>query len=402
MRADAPFSLSRASRTLRVPLLVTALLLAAFYAGVRLLPGVVHAVASRSLYNYREMVDRAAASGDFEGAVAIIERASRAIPRDIYFERPEFMFDRIGRIRQQQGRQAEALDAFLKAQTGFFRNIQLRGYYPPPRLIHDIIEAYFEIGNPAGAYNEARLALDLYPQISDEILKPHAVHMMEDSSTMRDLGLLEIKRNIVIAGRGRLRQSLVRDPRLVESHFWLGRSAQDQGLLTEALTEYEAELANCPYSENAFNGLIAVYRQLNRDAGPILQRRHEMHAKAIAQHVSDKGTTVPLRAFWGVPDKLEVPLDPAQPGKILVSVLAGSTPCYDVWGWLDVRLDGQHLQTLYVDSREPLAYEIWLKRVESGHHVLTFEDLSDATDGKNDRNVFIYSLRVFSVGNGPT
>jgi hypothetical protein len=377
---------------------VTAVLLVVFYSGVRLLPRFVHAVASRSLYNYRERVNRAVARGDYDGAVAIIERASRVIPRDIYFERPEFMYDRIGRIRQQQGHTADALDAFLRAQAGFFRNIQLRGYYPTPRLIHDIIEAYFEMGNPAGAYNEARLALDLYPQLGDELLKPHSVHMMEDPSTMRDLGLLEFKRNMIISGRGRLRQSLVRDPRLVESHFWLGRSAQNQGLLEEALAEYEAELVNCPYSENAFDGLLTAYRRLNRDTAPIIVRRDEMRAKAIAQHVSDKGSTVPLRSFWGVGDKLELPLDPPQPGRILLSILAGSTPCYDVWGWLEVRLDGQHVQTLYVDSREPLTYCIWLKRVESGHHVLTFEDLSDATDGKDDRNVFIYNVRVYRGG----
>ena len=402
MRPDETLPLAERVRRLRIPLLVTVGALAAFYAGVALLPRLVRVVASRSLYNYRDLAAKAVARGDYERAVSVIERAAREIPRDIYFERPEFMFERLGRIRKDQGGHgAETLEAFLRAQASYFRNIGLRGYAPPPRLIRDIIQAYFEMDNPEGAYHEARFAMDLYPFFRQEFVKAHVVHCMEDARIMRDLGLLEIKQGLVPSGRERLRQSLVRDPRVPESHFWLGRLAEDTRQTSEALREYEAELANGPYNENAYVRLVALYDQLRRDPAYVSYRCTETHNQAIAQYLPKEGATGGLAVLLAVREKIELPLDLAEPANLVFSIVANSTPCYDVYGWFDFTLDDRHIQTLYADSLEVRGYTVRVNGVEAGRHAFRIENLSDAAEGGEDRNVIIHNVRVYRLPSAP-
>jgi len=392
------FNLATVARSLRIPVLITVGLLAAFYAGVGLLPRVVHALAARSLYNYRDLVDRAVARGDWDGAVAVIERAAREIPREIYFERPEFMYERLGRIRQEQGGHvAESLEAFLRAQACYFRNIRLQGYAPPPRLIRDIIRACFEMDNPEGAYHEARFAMDLYPLFRQEFLKGHLLHAMEDPRIMRDLGLLELKQGNLASGTDRLNQSLVRNPRLPETHYWLGRFAEDLQQPEKAVQEYEAELANWPYSENAYTRLVAIYEQLHRDPAYINYRCNEVHQKALAQYPSATSTTGQLAALLIVGSKVELAFDLPEPGNLAFIIVANSTPCYDVWGWFEFALDDRHIQTIYADSPEVRGYTVQVNGVEAGHHTFRIENLSDAADGHDDRNVILYNVRVYRL-----
>lgn len=386
-------------------LALTVILLVAFRVGLWMLPGVTHAVAARSIYNYRDMADLASKEGDYDGAVRVLERAAREVPRDIYFERPEFMFDQIGRIRKQQGRVADSLEAFLRAQTGYFRNIELQGYYPPPRLIRDIIQAYFELGNPEGAYNEARHAMDLYPMLQEQFVEIHKVRMMEDPRIMRNLGLLEIKRGGLAPARNPLRQSLVREPRLDGSHYWLGRIAEKLSVSdwqTEAGKEYEAELVNCPYSDSAITQLIALYLQRGQDPAYQVYRREEMHSKALATFPSNPETTAPLAILLAAGDSKEYTFSLPTAGKLYLSILGYSSPCHGVYGWLEVRLDGQHVQTVYLDHTNLEDHGVWFKHIEAGSHSISLVDLTDAMEGSEDRNIVLQNIWIYRVSEGPS
>ena len=377
---------------------ITAGLLLVFYVGVWLLPGAIRGVAAQSIYNYRETVEQALARGDHDEAVAVLEHAARRVPRDIYFERPEFILDWIGRIRKEQGRAPESLAAFLRAQERYFRNIQLEGYLPPPRLVDEIIDAYFETGNRAGAYNEARAAMDFYPMLADRFLAAHRSRSANDPQIMRDLGLLEIKMGWLPAGRNSLRQSLARQPYPADSHFWLGFLHEQQGSLASAIDEYEAELANSPCAENALAQLIRLYDQTDRDKAHLARQRRAMHSKAIAQYISDDPSK-PLASLWGVASKSQRTFDLSKPGRLLVNIRAHSTPCRSVYGWFEVSLDGKHVQTVYADHREPRTHTVRLDGVEAGRHELLIENLSDARTEKEDRNVFIDEIRIYYLAN---
>ncbi|MBM3334584.1 hypothetical protein FJY63_07970 [Candidatus Sumerlaeota bacterium] len=383
-----------------IPLLVTAALLVVFYTGAALLPSFVRWVMSGSIYNYRDLASRAAASGDYDGAVAILERAGREVPRDVYFERPEYIIDEIGRIRRKQGRPAEALEALLLAQSKFFRNIDLAGYYPTPDLILDIVRSYFEVGNPAGAYNEVRLALDLYPMLAAQLVEPHQSRCMEDPRIMRDLALLEIKLKRLADAREHLRQSLIRDPNLPESHFWLGRLSEmmkETDWMERAVAEYQAELKVFPYSESAALCLSALYRQLGRDPSATAPRTDAIRSKAIASFYSDKGPQEHLCVLLGVGEKVERAFDLPIASDLLFTIAAWSTPCYSVYGSLNFLLDGRHVQTVYLDSDLAQAYYVRISDVQEGRHNLVLENLSDASDGPDDRNVLIDSVHVYAL-----
>ena len=382
-------------RLVGIALIITAGLLIVFYSGVRLFPRFAHWVAARSLYNYRDLAEQAIARGDYDGAVAVIERASREIPRDIYFERPEYMYDWIGRIRKQQDRTADSLQAFLRAQANFFLNIHLRGYLPPTRLIHEIIEGYFATDNPAGAYEEARVALDFYPMLKDQFLAPHAGRQAGNPLIVRDTGRLYIKAG-EDEGPERLRQSLVENPRLPNSHLWLGRVEEERGSTDLAVTEYEAELAVNPYAENALLRLIRMRSGTNSDTASLAQRLDKMHSLASTQYLPTT-PSVPLASLWGIGSKLELSFGLPESGKILFNILARSTPCFGLYGWFEFTLDGRHVQNVYVDSLDLRVYDIWLNDLEAGPHVFRIEVLSDATDGKADRNTFIESIRMYRL-----
>ncbi|MCX8037186.1 MAG: tetratricopeptide repeat protein [Candidatus Sumerlaeia bacterium] len=385
------------AQKVRFALLPTAALLLLFYAGVLVLPVFVRSLAARSLYNYRELSAAAAAEGNYDEAVAVIERAAREIPRDIYFERPEFMYERIGRIRKDQGRLAESLDAFLTAQAHFFRKIELQGYLPPPRLIREIIDAYFEVGNFAGAYHEARSAMDMYPPMKQQFIKAHTLHVMEDPRIMRDLGLLEAKLGQTASAIARLRQSLIRDPRIPESHYWLGRFNEEQGLHEAAIADYRAELANHPFSENAYSRWIAVCETLKQDPAWPVTDRNTMRNRALAQFVNSLDPYEPVVSLFGVGSVYEQSFTLAEPGNVLCSILARSTPCQGLYGWIEFVLDGRHVQTVYMDSRDVVGYDIRLPNVEAGRHTFRIENLSDAMDATGDRNVFIYGVRFYRL-----
>jgi tetratricopeptide (TPR) repeat protein len=376
-------------------LMITAALLVLFYLGVFLLPRFVHWVAARSLYNYRDRANEAIVRGDYDGAVAVIERAAREIPRDIYFERPEYMLDWIGRIRKQEARTTESLQAFLRAQANYFRNIDLRGYFPPTRLIHDIIESYFTLKNFGGVYAEARLALDLYPMVKDQFLKPHTNHQADNPIILRDAGVLCIKTGRVADAQARLRQSLADNPRLPDSHYWLARIEEEKRSTDSAVREYEAELAVNPYGENALLRLIRMRSGTEFDTAPLARRLDKIRSLALAEYSIPTTTSIPLASLWGIGSKLELTLNLPQPGPLVFNVLAWSTPCYGLYGWLEFTLDDRHIQNVYVESQEPRVYSVYVDRVEAGPHSFRLDVLSDASDGKEDRNTFIQSICVY-------
>jgi len=375
---------------------VTVVLLVLFYAGVALLPHFVRAVVSRSIYNYRRTAEEAIARGDYDGAVEVIERAARQVPRDIYFERPEFMYEWIGRIRKSQGRTTESLEAFLKAQAAYFRNIQLHGYFPPPKLIDEIVEAYLAKGNIEAAYHELRAAMDFYPIISRRFLKPFKQHLAESPRIARDLALLEMKTGDLASARNHLLESLRRDPKIEGSHFALGLLAEGRLTTPVAVSQYKAELNNFPYAENAYSRLAAIYRRLGSDTGPLLARRDRMRSQAVATFLP-KGSSKRLAALFTINSKWTGEFDLAEGGNILVNILANSTPCNDIYGWVEIALDGRHVQTLYVDDRHPVTYHIRIGGVGPGRHTLRVSNLTDATAEGADRNTFLYNIRVFRL-----
>lgn len=381
-------------RSVGVSVLLTAGLLAVFYSGVWALPRIVHRIAARSLYNYRDQAEAAIALDNYDGAVGIIERASREIPRDIYFERPEYMYDWIGRIRKQQGQTTESLHAFLRAQVFFFHNIQLRGYFPPSRLIHDILEGYFAADNFGGAYEEVRAAFSFYPMLKDQFLGAHAGRQLRHPVIMRDTGLLYIQAGRVAEGQARLRDALTRDSRLPDAHLALGRLDEQKCSTDSAVREYEAELAVNPCAEEALLQLIRLGNRTDTDTAPLAARLAEMRSHTLAEYVPTT-TSVPLASLWGIGSKLELALNVPEPSPLVFNILARSTPCYGLYGWLEFTLDGRHVQNLYVDSLETRVYPVRAKRIEAGPHRFRIEVLSDATDGAHDRNTFIESIRVY-------
>ena len=389
-----------ASASFWTVVLLTVTLLAVFYGGVWLLPRIARAVAARSLYNYRDQVRQALDREDYDGAVAVLRRAAREIPRDIYFERPEFIEDRIGQIRLQQGRTTESLQAFLSAQKGFFRNIELRGYFPPPRLVLDIIRGCFATGDPAGAHQEARIGMDFYPMMNAQLVQPHVDHSAADPRILRDLALLAATTGNYSLARDRLRKSLADDARTAESHYWLGRLDEMQNLPGPAAKAYEAELAAFPYADNAYSRLLAIYQETGRDVQPLLDRRETMRAKALAEFLP-ADPSKPLAGLLTVGSACEQTFELEQPARLLVNILAGSTPCHGLFGWVEITFDGRHVQNLYVcdplSKRNLLAHHVWLGRVEAGRHLLRIENLSDALDERDDRNVFIHNIRIFCL-----
>lgn len=386
--------------TYAVPAL-TAALLVAFYVGVWLLPRVARKIAARSLYNYYETARRAVERGEYDRAVEVLERAARKIPRDLYFERPEYMYDWIGRIRRKQKRPELSLEAFLLAQKHYFRNVRLRGYLPPPRLVCDIIEDYFATGNPAGAYNEARIALDFYPMLADRFLRSHMRHAPKEAIAMRDLGRLEIKLKRLAVARDHLRASLKLDPALAESHYLLGRLAEVALSTASAVVEYEKELENNPFAFEAARRLFRLYAKMGRDPSEQKRRLAAVRKRSLVVEFRPSNPSKPLASLWGVGARFGKRFELAEPAPVLISIAARSTPCYELFGWIEIRLDGRHLQTLYLD--EPFGdsgakyYALRPGRLDSGPHVLTIENLSDATDGTSDRNVFIHDIRIFRL-----
>jgi len=384
------------TRLVRSSLIITAGLVVAFYLGVWLLPRFVHWIAARSLYNYRDQAEQALARRDYDGAVAVIERASRGIPRDIYFERPEFMYDWIGRIRKEQGHTSDSLQAFLRAQAKYFVNIQLRGYLPPPRLIRDIIEGYFATNNPAGAYEEARAAVDFYPMLRDRMTEPHGKRVTGGPVIMRDTAILYIKTKRSTEGEARLRQSLDLHPQLPDSHFWLGWLAEQSHSTETAVREYEAELAVNPYGENALLRLIHLSNDARSDTASLAQRLDGMHSLAFTEYLPPT-PSAPLVTLWGIGSKFEPAFDLSERANLLFNILARSTPCYGLYGWFEFTLDGRHIQNVYVESEEPRVYGVRVTGVEAGHHVFRLEALSDATEGETDRNTYIHSIRIYRL-----
>lgn len=382
--------------------LMVAALLVAFYLWVWLLPRAVRLVAGRSIHNYRQMAEEALARKDGEGAIAIIQEARGRIPRGIYFERPEFMDDWIGRIRLEQGQVAESLEAFLRAQKGFFQNIELRGYLPPPRLVGDIIKGYFATGNLAGAYNEACVGLEFYPMMQTRFLQPYHDRADKDGRVMRDLGLLALATDRLSLARDRLQRALRRDSAIPEAHYWLGRLREAEGDSRSGTTEYQAELSAFPYAANALARLIAITRGAGGDVRSFLETRQRMHEKAVAEFLpADRSQ--PLAGLLTIRAACEQAFELDAPGRLLVNILADSRPCHGLFGWVEVTLDGRHIQTLYIrdplskSKRAPLTYHVWLDRVTAGRHVLRIENLTDAADGSADRNVFIHTIRIYRL-----
>jgi len=398
IRSGPPAEASDAPRTIAISAALAVALLALFYAGVFVLPPVVRAVATHNLYNYRLTVEKAVAQGEYERALAVIERAARRLPRDIYFERPEFMYTWIGEIWQKQGDAGRSLDAFLQAQAWHFRNIALRGYLPTPKLIRDIIESYFALGRPEAAYHEARAALDFYPMLSAQILQTHKAHARQDLRIERDLALLDAKLGRYSESRSRLQQCLAGNAALPGVHYALGRIAELwQQSPQPAIAEYERELAINPFNENAAGRLAMLYPALHGGRPPDLAPfRARAKAALVAEFVGPAPGKA-LATFFSVGARVERTFELAQPGTALLNIRASSTPCDRLYGWVDVRLDGAHVQTLYLDGPEPFTHEVRVPIKTAGPHRLEIENLTDAMRPGEDRNAVIHAVRVYRV-----
>lgn len=383
----------------RIPWLgaaIAAVLLAAFYAAILILPSATRALLGRSIYNYRALAEQALARGDYDGAVAQIERAAREVPRDIYFERPEFMFEWIGLIRRRQNRPVESLEAYLEAQRLCFRNISLRVYYPSVPLVREIVRGYIATNNFEGACQELRAAMDLYPMVGTELLHFHekATSRTAAGRRARDLARLDIKILNVESARSRLQNSLNLDPKLPGAHYWLGYTAELRtNTSNTAVAEYRRELANDPLCEEA---LIAINRLVRPGAGAstdALKGLPDGRKNLVAEFASPQPGK-PLATLLQVGSKVQSQFHLDRPGKVQFNIRAASTPCDEVFGWIEVRLDGRHVQTVYVDDKQARTYEVIATVDQAGTHQLELNNLTDARVGKKDRNVVIQRIRV--------
>lgn len=391
-------------RSLWISIGITAGLLVVFYTAVWVAPPLIRAVFSRSIDNYDLLAKQAIERGDPDAAVEILERAAREIPREVYFERPEFMYDWIGRIRKDQGKADLGLAAFLRAQQGFFRNIRLRGYLPPPRLIDDIVEAYFLLDNPAGAYNETRVAMDFYPTQHMRFLNRYKEHSEKSASVLRDLAALQIKARRLAEARTGLIQALATEPTLPEAHYWIGRLLEVQGKPAAAVPEYEQELTVNPFNENAVHRLSILGPQLRRRVPVLDQVEIKRKAAKVAEFLPEESGK-PLASLFGLDASLERKFEWPEAGPAFVNIAAHSTPFDGIFGWVEIRVDDRHLQNLYLDGdgldqdgTQTRTYSVFLGNLEAGAHTLRIENLSDGRDENNDRNTFIHSIRVFRAG----
>jgi hypothetical protein len=217
---------------------------------------------------------------------------------------------------------------------------------------------------------------------------------------MRDLGRLQIKVNKREDAHRSLANSLAGDARPFGSHYWLGRLAEAEGQLEAAVQEYERELEDHPFAENARRRLLPLLGQLGRDASAFTEKSAAARAAPVAEFLPDKPGE-PLALFTGIDASWEGTFQQAETADILVNVSAWSTPFDGVYGWVEVLLDGRHIQTLYVapdplepDTSRAQTFHIRLNEVEPGPHTLRILNLSDGMDEKADRNTLFHRIRI--------
>jgi hypothetical protein len=142
--------------------------------------------------------------------------------------------------------------------------------------------------------------------------------------------------------------------------------------------------------------LGAIARRQGRDPGPFVRKRRELHDSALAAFTS-RDSAKPLAALLGVQSSVEQTFESQASGDLLVAILASSTPCYDIWGWIEVRLDDRHIQTVYLDDTQPWVYFVPLRKVAAGSHTLSIHNLTDAMDDSgHDRNSLIYAIHIYA------
>lgn len=80
-----------------------------------------------------------------------------------------------------------------------------------------------------------------------------------------DLGYLLLRMERLKEAEASLRESLRYDPKLAQTHWYLGRTLEKQGQDTEAIKEYKQAVSADPASADACYSLAMLYRKLHRE-----------------------------------------------------------------------------------------------------------------------------------------
>jgi tetratricopeptide (TPR) repeat protein len=243
--------------------------------------------------------------------------------------------------------------------------------------------------------------MDFHPNRRNEILQIYdsATSAIRKADVLRNRALLELKMDSTPQAQRDLEQSLRMDPKVRGGHFWLGwLAAYSRNDPKAAAAEFEAEMANNPYSEESISELGRLYARLQRDTSPLYKCLVLMRSAEVTEFISNRAD-VPYASLFGLGSNVDCEFQAGNPGQVLIAVRMHSTPCDGIYGWAEVRLDGEHIQNLYVDTLKPRTYDVVAPIKKAGKHRLVIQSLSDANNfaTREDRNTFIHHIRIYEV-----
>jgi tetratricopeptide (TPR) repeat protein len=102
-----------------------------------------------------------------------------------------------------------------------------------------------------------------------------------------DLGFLLLRADKPNAAETALRESLRYDPKLAQTHYYLGRTLEKEGVETQAINEYAIAVSSDSASADACYSLAKLYRKMHRDREAnemFAEYRRRNEALAAASH----------------------------------------------------------------------------------------------------------------------
>lgn len=188
----------------------------------------------------------------FVSAMAFIKKGdderARAILADLWAKHPDkpIYVYWLGRIDYDQRRYQEAVTKLRKAAD----------LDPTSARIQDSLGNALDM---QGLLDQALAAFQKSVELNRRIPHPSAW-------PPHDLGYLLLRMDKFKDAEAALRESLRYDPKLAQSHYYLGRTLEKEGRDQEAIEEYQQAVAGDRTSTDSCYSLALLYRRLHRDA----------------------------------------------------------------------------------------------------------------------------------------